>query len=273
MMPSWPEYLHTARTREFDRVFGRCPPSLFTKGLELGAGDGYQSRLLARHVRALVCTDFAAEPPGRTACAGVEYRQCDAEEVESCFGEGEFDLVYSSNLLEHLPDPARALRGIHRILSDEGTAVHVVPNAFWKASQLAGFYPYLALRATRALLRRGARARRAKGGSSASDRVEVPAAPNNPKMPRHRERALWPTPHGAYRSHLEEFHAFSRRRWLGEFAAAGFAVARVLPGPVASGYGFGLDRLRRGLEWAGFASEYAYVTVKRGRTSPYLAFF
>lgn len=266
MIP-WLEYLHQARTREFDFVFGRCPPSLFAKGLELGAGDGYQSRLLSRHVRSLISTDFAGTPAGHANSPGVEYRRCDAEEVDACFPDGGFDLVYSSNLLEHLPDPARALRGIHRILGDDGTAVHVVPNVFWKVVQLAGFYPDLALRTLRAL---GARV----GPHAAPAEAAAPPPPtNNPKSPAHQERVLWPTPHGAYRSNLEELHAFSQRRWLREFDASGFAVEKVLRGPVASGYGFGLDRVRLGLERAGFASEYAYVTVKRGRTSPFTAYF
>jgi SAM-dependent methyltransferase len=274
-MTPWERYLHGIRTREFDLIFGRCPPSLFAKGLELGAGDGYQSRLLSRHVRALVSTDFAAEPSARALYSGLDYRQCDAEEVDSCFGAREFDLVYSSNLLEHLPDPARALRGIHRILRDDGTAIHVVPNVFWKASHLAGFYPHLALRATRALFR-GDVLRRVRGHmrrAAVAEEDESQLIPNNPKMPAVPERLLWPTPHGAYRSNFEELYAFSKRRWLREFDAAGFTVAKVLRGPVASGYGFGLDRLRAGLELAGCASEYAYITVKRDRTSPFIAYF
>ena len=274
----WLEYLHRIRTREFNLIFGRCPPALFAKGLELGAGDGYQSRLLSRHVLTLICTDFEDDVPGRAACPGVEYRRCDAEEVDSYFGEREFDLVYSSNLLEHLPDPAAALRGIHRILRDDGLALHVVPNLFWKASHLAGFYPTLAARVMRALftpasLRRFVARlvmRRASGAEAVGSRR---APTNNPKMLPCRERLLWPTPHGAYQSNVQELYAFSKRRWLREFDAAGFSVAKVLRGPVASGYGFGLDRIRLSLERAGFSSEYVYVTVKRGHASPFVAYF
>jgi SAM-dependent methyltransferase len=274
---AWLHYLHRLRTREFDLIFGRCPPSLFDNGLELGAGDGHQSRLLSRHVRRLMSTDFAEAPPAREPCAGVKYRRCDAEEVDEHFGAQEFDLVYSSNLLEHLPDPARALRAIHRILKDDGVAVHVVPNSFWKASHLAGFYPDLAAKTVRALFTPGflrrfvARRLRPRQGTEVGQPSPLPT--NNPKMPARRERLLWPIPHGAYRSNVQEFYALSKRRWLREFDAAGFAVAKVLRGPVTSGYGFGLDRLRLGLERAGFASEYVYITVKRGRVSPFVAYF
>jgi SAM-dependent methyltransferase len=263
------------RTREFELIFGQCPAGLFAKGLELGAGDGFQSRLLSPHVRALVCTDFEIDRPDAERCPGVEYRRCDAEEVQACFGEKEFDLVYSSNLLEHLPHPGRALRGVHRILRDDGVAVHVMPNAFWKLSQLAGYYPFLALDTVRALFAPGVLrrllARRQRRGPAAP--APPPATTNNPKMPARRPRRLWPAPHGAYGSNLEEIHAYRKRRWLRELDAAGFTVAKVLRGPVASGYGFGLDRIRAGLERAGFASEYVYVTVKRGHASPFLAYF
>ena len=279
-MTEWLDHLHEIRRREYDLVFGGCPPFLFRRGLELGSGDGYESGLLSRHVRTLVASDFGDPPPGFGPDPRVQYRKCDAEDVESSFGQGEFDLVFSSNLLEHLPDLPRALRGIHRVLADDGVAIHAVPNVFWKASHLAGYYPSLALATMRAVSRPGfvrrlvtrRILRRGKGGGTpVSDVARVSG--NNPKMPPPAPRLLWPTPHGAYASNVQELQAFRKRRWLREFEAAGFAVVKTLRGPVASGYGFGLDRVRRALERAGFASEHVFITVKRGRVSPFLAYF
>src|SRR5439155_1182066 len=81
-------------------------------------------------------------------------------------------------------------------------------------------------------------------------------------------RLLSPDPHGVSATHTMEFRAFGKERWIREFAAAGLDVVAVLKGPVCSGYGFGLNRFRLMLEKAGFASEYAYVAVKRGARSP-----
>jgi hypothetical protein len=74
-------------------------------------------------------------------------------------------------------------------------------------------------------------------------------------------------------SNRQEFAAFSRRRWRREFERAGFRIVAILKGPVSSGYGFGLDRLRRMLEWCGVATELVYVATKDGCTSPFEQFF
>jgi len=100
---------------------------------------------------------------------------------------------------------------------------------------------------------------------------------NNPKTTGRRysylHRLLWATPHGVSTGNLAEFTAFRRSHWQRELEAAGFAVAQIIAGPVSSGYGFGWDKLRAFFERLGAASEYAYVTVKAGGTSPYLAYF
>jgi hypothetical protein len=144
-------------------------------------------------------------------------------------------------------------------------------------SHLAGFYPDLARRTVKAVSRRGlggvlARTMRRLGGPSSDATGDTPPG-NNPKMPERPAPLFWPMPHGAYASNAEELRAFRKGRWTRQFQAAGFDVVRVLPGPVMSGYGFGLDGVRHALERAGLASEYVFVTVKRGSASPFLAYF
>lgn len=271
MKPDWPTYLHTIRRREIDLVFGRCPAALFARGLELGAGDGFQSGLLAPYVADLVVTDYRPALAGLPDRAGLTYRMCDAEQVGEAFGTQHFDLIFSSNMLEHLPHPDRALHGMYRVLKDDGIAVHLVPSPFWKLSQMAGFFP-------NALISRWERWRNRHGTASRRS----PAQPaevawdNNPKVAARRysylRRLLWPIPHGVSRSNLAEFAAFSPARWRAAFAQAGFEVAAIRRGPVSSGYGFGLDRLRALLERLGFASEYVVIAQKAGQTSPYLSY-
>ncbi|MBI2524690.1 MAG: class I SAM-dependent methyltransferase [Candidatus Rokubacteria bacterium] len=273
---SWGDWLHRIRSREIELIFARCPEAAFGKGLELGAGDGFQSRLLSSYVKDLVCTDFsesilaAGDHP-----ASVAFAVCDAERVDEVFAAATFDLVYSSNLLEHLPRPDAALRGMHRVLKREGLAIHVVPNPVWKLSQLVFFYPDLAVRISRRLLTTLGLPPARRRPASAPDpaRRGGVAIENNPKASRRPERHFWPTPHGAYESNLVELYAYSRRRWLGTFADAGFRVLRVLRGPAASGYGFGLERARRVLERAGVSTESVYVAAKDGHESPLARFF
>lgn len=41
---------------------------------------------------------------------------------------GQFDLIYSTNVLEHIPDLAGAFRGMASVLAPGGTMVHLCPN-------------------------------------------------------------------------------------------------------------------------------------------------
>jgi SAM-dependent methyltransferase len=132
----WTSYLHDLSRREMDVVFRRCPRRLFKKGLELGAGDGFASTILAGYAEQLVCTELNAERLARSNKNNVVYKICDAEEVGEIFEAREFDMVFSSSLLEHLPDCERALRGVHRVLDDDGISIHLMPNRYWKLATI-----------------------------------------------------------------------------------------------------------------------------------------
>ena len=126
-------WLHPLREREIRALFRACPRGHFARALELGAGDGFVSGLLSDYARELVSTDYF---PGILACPprpGVSYRMVDAEQLPAAFPGGQFDLVFSSNLLEHLPDAARVLRDIAGLLAPGGVTVHLVPNRTWLA--------------------------------------------------------------------------------------------------------------------------------------------
>jgi len=102
---AWKTY---TRRREAEFVFSRFGPKAFGRALELGAGDGKQSVTLARYCGTLICTELDGKLLRPRDLPNVEYRTCDAEDL-SAFGDGSFDLVYASHLLEHLAHPVRAL--------------------------------------------------------------------------------------------------------------------------------------------------------------------
>ena len=135
------ELLHRVRRAEFERIFCHCAPGTFDWVLELGAGDGYQSHLLRSYARHLIVSDMNYQ---RLRSGRVPASRCviaDAENIGSLFPAGHFDMIFSSSLLEHLPDPLAALSGMHAILRDDGICVHVMPNRFWKICQLALYNP------------------------------------------------------------------------------------------------------------------------------------
>jgi hypothetical protein len=86
-------------------------------------------------------------------------------------------------------------------------------------------------------------------------------------------RLLWPVPHGVSPKNWQEFFVFRRAYWKRQLEAAGFEVRGILRGPVSSGYGFGFEGARGILETMGAASEFIYVTTKKGCTSAKAAYF
>lgn len=269
----WIAHLQKIRRQEFELIFERFPSKAFPAGLELGAGDGYQSKLMEPYVRSLVSTDFQ-RPPLTDKTGSVIFRACDAEEIGQNFGASEFDLVYSSNLLEHLPDPGSALRGAHKVLRDDGITIHVVPSPTWKLFHLL-LYPVHLFARTLEVISERVRPQESRQDHEA---VHVSAFQVlNPKTTRRRRsrlnRLLIPEPHGVSPSNFSEFHAFSKGRWKRELGLASFDVLAVLKGPLASGYGFGFDSLRNSLRKLGLCSEYIYVAKKAGKTSRYEKYF
>lgn len=274
----WLTYLHQLRRREFDLVFGRCPAGVFGRGLELGAGDGHASDLLTQCVKDLLVTDYYEAILALPARPGRRTQILDAEAVGEALPAGSFDLVFSSNLLEHLPDLPRALAGIHHVLADDGLSIHVLPSAFWKVCQVGLFYPDILLsrldRYGRGQLPKPLRRFRPAPAAAGEP---VPDRHNNPKVDDGSQdwvhRFLAPPVHGAIGGHLRELRRFRQREWQEVFARAGFTVVAAIAGPAASSYGFGLGALRRFCEARGWVSEYAWVTVKSGRSSPLATYF
>jgi SAM-dependent methyltransferase len=290
----WQTWLHTYKKREVDKAFFACPEGGFDLGLELGAGDGFQSGLLSRYIRRLVSTEINELRLSKQNRRGVSYRICSAEEAVRCAEDRSFDIVYSSNLLEHLRDPVLVLRQIHRIMKDDGVAIHIVPAPLWKLCHLLLYVPAnLAVVGERVF-----RAHRTGDGfkearfflgqlveglregantlTKLTDREEALTG-NNPGVTGRRRafaaRLLLPRPHGVSGTNLAELSALMKRRIIGMFKDTGFECGAVLKGPAASGYGLGWSWAEAAFEKAGFASEYIYIAHKKGHPCRYLSFF
>jgi SAM-dependent methyltransferase len=125
---AWGAFL---RCREAEFIFQALGGRRFRHGLELGAGNCVQSAVIARYCDKLICTELDPRRMKPRDLPNVQYRICDAEDL-SAFGTGSFDLVFSSNMLEHLEHPERCLAECRRVLTREGLIVMTLPNRTWK---------------------------------------------------------------------------------------------------------------------------------------------
>ena len=125
------------RRREFEIVMSLLPPATrFSSALELGAGDGGQSEVIAPHCEHLTCTELLEnnEAVGRFRArnlSNVTYELCDARDL-SKFPDRSFDFIFSSNMLEHVEGVQRCLVECRRVLRSGGLMVHTMPSRDWK---------------------------------------------------------------------------------------------------------------------------------------------
>jgi len=92
---------------------------------DLGSGEGLLSELLARRCRKVIAVDnspkmvaFGTDKARRNGVKNLEFRLGDLEDPP--LAPRSVDLVILSQALHHASDPARALRGAHRILVASG---------------------------------------------------------------------------------------------------------------------------------------------------------
>lgn len=273
--PDWQIYLHDLRQQEADLIFGNCPPAAFDRALELGAGDGYLSRVLARYSKSLLCTEINEDRLCPLDLPNVEYRILDAERIGEALEGRMFDFIFSSNLLEHLPDADGALAGMYRLLAEDGLAIHVLPNRTWKAATVLCFIPNKIVKTLDKLLAGRLLKRRPDHpwGRACKEKF----GGNNQKLGRKKQSRLTklflPPVHGISANTLQEFCAFGRKPWIRRFEQAGFEVIGIKKMPFNSGYGFGFRRLKRLAEGLGLHGATAFILCRKGRTSRYVPFF
>jgi 2-polyprenyl-3-methyl-5-hydroxy-6-metoxy-1,4-benzoquinol methylase len=257
----WESNLAKLRTKELEIIFRYLKNKRFSKAIEIGAGNGYQSKILIDICDNLIATDmnsdrlYSAEENSK-----IELTVLDAEKIGSSFDKELFDFVYSSNLMEHLPDVDLCLQGCHQVLKDDGIIINILPNSNWRLLSSVLYYPVKIMRLFDYLILRL--------GSSSSDAqvTKNKSQGNNIKVTRGKRsflEILIPPPHGVSTNSVSEIFAFRKKTWKRTFERNNFQVIDILNGPISSGYGLGFDRLKDILESIGFTTEYIYILKKK----------
>lgn len=95
------------------------------KLLELACGTGQFTFNLCQYVDSYTATDFSSEMIKHCAdvncCDSVSFEVADATQL--CYDSGSFDIVVIANALHCMPDPAKALAEISRVLEPNGLLI------------------------------------------------------------------------------------------------------------------------------------------------------
>ncbi len=194
-------YLNRLRAQEIARIASRIP--MGSRLLDLGAGTGQQALELKSRGFDVAAVDL---PQSHYAAARV-FPVADYDGRILPFPDRSFDIVFSSNTLEHVPDLASLHREIKRVLRLGGSCVHVLPTSSWRFWSMVTAYPVALLRVIAAM--------RGKCGWGEVLRYCGAAA----LQPAHGERG-----HA-----LTELWTFSPAWWRRHFEQNGFTVTRDEP--------------------------------------------
>ena len=118
--------------------------------LDAGCGDGRYFRAFAGELperRSGVDISERILETARTHDPGAELRQANLEQLP--FADGEFDLVLSTQVIEHVLDPPLAARELARVLRPGGVLVISTDNARPRITQVLNVWRQLPVRITR----------------------------------------------------------------------------------------------------------------------------
>lgn len=202
------KYMERLRMAELEQIrshFGRR-----MRVLEIGGGNGLQAAKIAEWGCDVTSIDLLE----RTNKA-IHFDVGDYDGKNIPFENENFDIVFSSNVLEHVLDIDRILKECKRVIKPDGLAIHIMPTPSWRFWTIVSHYPYLI----------GSALRRMVSKDRGSSGVYPEGTP------------IIPPPHGAYRTAFHELYYYSRWRWARVFVANGFQVSDCHPtGVFCSGY-------------------------------------
>jgi 2-polyprenyl-3-methyl-5-hydroxy-6-metoxy-1,4-benzoquinol methylase len=127
-------HLEQLRRYELTQILQYLPAN--SRILEIGGGAGWQARELAEQGFQVISIDLP----------NSSYRHVQEWQVMPYDGEiiplatGSVDVVYSSNVLEHIPHVKVYQQEILRVLKPEGIVIHLMPSSSWRIWMIGTHY-------------------------------------------------------------------------------------------------------------------------------------
>lgn len=195
--------LHFIRAYEITQLARLLEPG--SQILEIGAGTGYQAKALSDRGFKVVAIDL---PQSKYSDRRV-FPVADYDGKTLPFPDRTFDIIFTSNVLEHVASLDGLLAETRRVLKPTGYCIHAMPTVTWRIwSSLSGYIdlPAYLLAVLSGRLRPGWRgfAKMVLGH-------------------------IIPRSHGKVHPLALELWTFSRMYWIRKFRGTGFQVVRAEP--------------------------------------------
>lgn len=182
--------------------------------LEIGAGTGWQAKIIAEAGYSIEAIDVTKSVYFADRVFTIQ--DYDGERIP--FPDDYFDVVYSSNCMEHIYDVVHFQKEIHRVLKPNGFVIHVVPSATWRLWTNTAHYPYIVLKIIEWMFinSRKSLTRTALRGQLQKERSVFSVL----------RRVLLPHRDGERGNALTEIYYFSRWGWRALFVCTGWRIER-----------------------------------------------
>ncbi len=205
--------LSVVRKYELDialKYFPEATSSQPIRLLELGAGTGQQAKYLTDRGYQVLAIDL----PSSSYKEARVFPVVDYDGKNIPAPEGEFDVVFSSNVLEHVKSIDTVLAETYRILKPTGRAIHIIPSPACRIWSIPAHYVWLARRII------------ARLAATFSQRKTT--VPRTPQSGKEWAGTILPLRHGERGNTLTEIYYFSQTYWSGKLKAHGFKVERII---------------------------------------------
>ena len=185
--------------------------------LEIGAGAGWQARRLSEIGYRVEAVEVSTSIHKESREGSI--REYDGKNLP--YESHYFDVVFSSNTLEHVEEPAHLNAEIIRVLKKDGYAIHYVPTSTWRILSLLTYYPALFKELYQKLS-----ARTSKKNYKKSDHNQLNNGINYSLgfLLLKFMRILVPTKHGAKGSAFGEIFSFRTSSWIRLFQQMGWKI-------------------------------------------------
>ena len=209
------EFLHVIREFEYTKLVRRFSPGI--RILEIGGGTGYQAKRLTEDGYVVDSVDM----PNSNYAGQLEFPVQPYDGRNLPFPDNVFDVVFSSNVLEHVLDLPYLHGEMKRVLRPGGHCVHLMPTGAWRFWTNVAHYTELIQR----LLSLAPRlAPNGFSKSALSDAMRVlrlmaSTAKHYAIVPRHGETG----------NALSEIITFSSRHWKKHFGSQHYTIDEAIP--------------------------------------------
>jgi 2-polyprenyl-3-methyl-5-hydroxy-6-metoxy-1,4-benzoquinol methylase len=120
------KHLHEIRQTEISNLIPYFPDG--SKILEIGSGTGWQANFLESLGFEVCAVDLKDSNYAESSVREIDYY----DGVNLPYSNKSFDIVFSSNVLEHIKEIEDFQHEIMRVLTTDGFCLHALPSSSWR---------------------------------------------------------------------------------------------------------------------------------------------